>query len=498
MRNNNTVVLIGVLILVALALYVILPLPHPDWLARSEVLGGGQNLMGLKLGLDLQGGTQVMLESDLPADQVIPPGAIDTAKSVVEARVNGLGVAEAIVQKQGENRVIAELPGVKNPEQAIDTIRSTGQLEFVDPGGAQLDQGMVINTTNRPDAVTRAQETADQENSAPPPTPFDQVFQTAMTGDVLSQAIAKQDQYNQWEIGFALTPDGSDKFYSYTSQNVGRPMAIVLDGVVLSAPVINSAIRDQGVITGRFTQDEAESLAVQMQYGALPIPLKVVDVRTIGATLGQDSVRSSVIAGIIGLVAVFIFMLVMYRVPGVIADIALVFYIIFNLAIFKLIPITLTLPGIAAFLLSIGMAVDANILIFERMKEELRAGRSPRTGRRRGLQPRLVGHLRWSPDHTDQLCRALLVWQHLWRQRRERVRHHLGYRCVDVAVHGCVRDTCAHARYSGAAAPVVRGVTRGSWFLISLSPDLFVAPSLPSERPEAQETARLTVSQIEE
>ena len=155
-------------------------------------------------------------------------------------------------------------------------------------------------------------------------------------------------------------------------------MAIVLDGVVLSAPCIQAAIRDQGVITGQFHQDEAESLAVQMQYGALPVPLTVVDIRTIGATLGQDSVQRSLIAGMIGVLAVMIFMVSLYRIPGLIADAALIIYIILNLAIYKIVPVTLTLAGMAGFILSIGMAVDANILIFERMKEELRAGRSPR------------------------------------------------------------------------------------------------------------------------
>jgi preprotein translocase subunit SecD len=155
-------------------------------------------------------------------------------------------------------------------------------------------------------------------------------------------------------------------------------MAIVLDGVVLSAPTVQAAIRDQGVITGQFGEQEANSLAIQMRYGALPVPLKVMDVRSISATLGQDSVRSSLIAGLIGMGAVLLFMILMYRLPGLLADVALIFYVLLNLAIYKLVPVTLTLAGIAGFLLSVGMAVDANILIFERLREELRSGRSPR------------------------------------------------------------------------------------------------------------------------
>ncbi|MBK8051483.1 MAG: protein translocase subunit SecD [Anaerolineales bacterium] len=240
---------------------------------------------------------------------------------------------------------------------------------------------MIINTTNRPDAVQRAQEAAAASTGADvaPLIPYpDQVFQTAMTGDVLKQAIAKTNDVGLWEIAFLLTGPGSEQFFQYTGQHIGDQMAIVLDGQVLSAPVINAAIQDQGVITGQFTEDEASSLAVQMQYGALPVPLKVVDIRTIGASLGQDSINSSLMAGLIGVIAVAVFMVIMYRIPGLIADVALLLYILFNLAIYKLVPVTLTLAGIAGFILSIGMAVDANILIFERTKEELRAGRSPR------------------------------------------------------------------------------------------------------------------------
>lgn len=377
--RNNTIALVVTLLLVALALYVVLPVPHPSWLVRSETAGSAGNLMGLKLGLDLQGGTQVMLEADTAEGQTLASGAIDTAKTIVENRVNGLGVSEAIVQKQGDTRIIAELPGVNNPDQAVETIRSTGQLEFVDPQGVQLAQGMIINTTNKPTAVQEVQSAVDAGTRAPAQIPYpDQVFQTVMTGDVLQTATARTDQYGQNEIAFMLTSAGSEKFYNYTSTHIGQQMAIVLDGEVLSAPVINAGIRDQGVITGKFTRDEADSLGVQMQYGALPVPLKLVDIRTIGATLGQDSVRSSLIAGLVGILAVMIFMIVMYRVPGIIADVALLCYIIFNLAIYKFVPVTLTLAGIAGFILSVGIAVDANILIFERTKEELRSGRSPR------------------------------------------------------------------------------------------------------------------------
>jgi preprotein translocase subunit SecD len=293
-------------------------------------------------------------------------------------------VAEAVVQKQGNDRLIVELPGVNNPEQAVETLRSTGQLEFVDPTGATLLQGMIINTTNHPTIVS---DTVSAGNVDPTLTPYgSQVFNTVMTGDILRTAIATQDQFNNWRIGFELTSEGSEQFFNYTSQHIGQPLAIVLDGHVLSAPTIQGAISNNGEISGQFSQEEAESLAVQMRYGALPVPLKVVDIRTIGASLGQDSLQRSLYAGIVGLGAVFIFMLSLYRLPGAVASLALIFYVIFNLAVYKLIPVTLTLPGIAGLILSIGMAVDANILIFERMKEELRNGRSLRLAVETGFQ----------------------------------------------------------------------------------------------------------------
>jgi preprotein translocase subunit SecD len=377
--RNNTIALVGILLLVALALYVVLPLPHPSWLVRSETAGTAGNLLGLKLGLDLEGGTQVMLEADVAEGQTLAPGAIETAKRIVENRVNGLGVSEAIVQQQGDTRIIAELPGVSNPDQAVETIRSTGQLEFVDPQGVPLEQGMLINTSNRPDVVQSTQAAIEAGTRNPAPIPYpNQIFETVMTGDVLQTATARANEFGQWEIAFLLTQAGSEQFFNFTSSHIGQPMAIVLDGVVLSAPVINAAIRDQGVITGQFTREEAESLGIQMQYGALPVPLTVADIRTIGATLGQDSIERSLVAGMVGVLAVMIFMVAMYRVPGIIANIALICYIILNLAIYKFVPVTLTLAGIAGFILSIGIAVDANILIFERTREELRTGRSPR------------------------------------------------------------------------------------------------------------------------
>lgn len=379
--RNSMVSLVLVIVLALVALFIVLPIGHPSWMNSMFSWGSEKtrDLKDFKLGLDLQGGTQILLEADLPVTQTVDAGAMAAARTIVENRVNGLGVSEANVQAQGSNRLIVELPGVDNPDQAVQTLRSTGQLEFVEPGTASLTQGMVINTTNRPTVADDLQKEITAGKANPENIPFPgKIFQTVMTGDVLKNAIATQGQLNQWVINFQLTGPGSEKFYNYTRSNLGKAMAIVLDGRVLSAPTIQGAIRDQGTISGSFTKSQAESLAIQMRYGALPVPLKVVDIHTIGASLGQDSVESSLKAGILGIIAVLLFMLAMYRLPGLLADIALIIYVLLNMAVFKIVPVTMTLPGIAGFILSVGMATDANILIFERMKEELRNGRSMR------------------------------------------------------------------------------------------------------------------------
>ncbi len=386
--RSNVVSLLGIAVLAALVLYIALPLEHAA--ALEELLGnadGPRDLRDLARGLDLQGGSQILLEADLPPEVELDDGSMSTARIIVENRVNSLGVTEPLVQGQGGRRIIVELPGIDNPEKAIETLRATGQLEFIRTGNAGVFSGAVVNTTNRPNAVEETQQAIAGGLSDIVPLPFpDTVFETVMTGTVLRDAVPSvDDTTGQWQISFELTGEGSDQFFEYTNSNIGQIMPIVLDGRILATPVINSGIRDVGVISGSFSEDEARSLAIQMRYGALPVPLSVVDVRTIGATLGQNSVTKSLLAGQVGLSMVLLFMLVIYRLPGLLACLALVIYVALNVTVFKLIPVTLTLPGIAGFLLSIGMAVDANILIFERLREELRAGRSVRNAVRTGF-----------------------------------------------------------------------------------------------------------------
>jgi len=362
MNSRNLALLIFIFLLAAFAIYVALPIDHPEWFTNVVARHQSPELaLQTRLGLDLQGGTQVQLEANVPEGRTVSAEDIETARIIIERRVNGLGVAEPLVQTSGE-RIIVALPGVEDPDAAVETLRSTGQLEFVDIGNNQILAAgdPILTTLSAGSTVTDAV-----------------VYETVLTGDLLSRADVSRDPTTQEIfIAFEWKPEGAQIFEAYTSSHIGQRLAIVMDATILSAPVINSTIRESGIIEGSFTLDEARNLAIQMQYGALPVPLQIVDVRTVGPSLGEDSVQSSVKAGVIGVIIVLLFMLIYYRLPGFLADLALITYASLNLMIYKLLPVVLTLPGIAGFLLSTGMAVDANILIFERMKEELRAGRS--------------------------------------------------------------------------------------------------------------------------
>lgn len=377
MRDRNVSLLIGVIILALAAIWVVLP-TNPGIHIHLGPINFDRDIR-VHQGLDLQGGMQVLLAADLPEGQEIDPGAMEAVKVIVKNRVDALGVAEPLVQSQGDRRIIVELPGVEDPELAIATIRETGLLEFIDAGNTFVPPDTVVATTLG-GAVAPTEEITETATVTPTvPVPPEQTYYTVMTGkelelDTVNVAL---DQLGKPEIQFALKPDGTRTFADFTSRNVGRYLAIVLDKRVISCPRIQNAIPDGRVrITGNFTLEEARSLVIQLQYGALPVPLRVETTRSVGPTLGQDSVQKSIRAGAIGLCAVLFFMLVYYRLPGFLAALALIIYALLNFALFKLIPVTLTLPGITGFLLSTGMAVDANILIFERMKEELRWGKS--------------------------------------------------------------------------------------------------------------------------
>ena len=382
------------------------------------------------LGLDLVGGLRILLKADLPASQYTVEDLRQTANNVSK-RIDSLGVSESTIQVLASSgRILVELPGVTDPEQAVSTIQQTALLEFVDFAGlrGQLNQleGQRILTTEQLLIQEQRQEAAtvvtpvagDAEATEEPGTTPDamvnpltrQPFETVMTGAGLQAAAAQfEPSSNRWFIQFELNTDGSALFGPYTASHVSEPMAIVLDGTVLSAPIIQAELTTGGVIEGDFDEAEAKSLALQLRSGALPIPLSVESTEQVGASLGQESINLSIRAGIIGVMVVLTFMMVYYRVPGLAADLALLVFIILNLAAFKLIPVTLTLPAITGFLIGIGTAVDGNILIFERIKEELRAGKPLDDAVEAGFS-RAWGSIRDSNLSTIIICAILFFF----------------------------------------------------------------------------------------
>lgn len=348
MFKRQLITLIVILALTALAVLVDIP--------------KGPNL-GLKdikahLGLDLQGGTQLVYQADLSASK---EAAKDLANliSVFRQRVDSLGVAEPSIQSQGSDRVIIELPGIKDINTAISTIGSTYELVFM----VQSD--------------TEGVNLSDYYTGNPYPGNW---LATDLTGrELTSSSIEYQGQQVNSEPVVSLKFDnsGREKFSKITTDNTNKRLAIVLDNKIVSAPNIQTAITDgQAVITGIGDVKEAKQLSDRLNEGMLPVPAKLVAENNIGATLGADSIKASMVAGLVGLFLIALFMVLLYRLPGLIAVFALLIYTAIVLALFKLIPVTLTLAGIAGFILSIGMAVDANILIFERMREELRLGKT--------------------------------------------------------------------------------------------------------------------------
>jgi preprotein translocase subunit SecD len=391
-RSRNTWLII-IILLLAFSLWVDLsknititnPFNQKTLLSRN---------VDLRLGLDLRGGLQVLLEADVPAERTVTAEEINNARNILENRANGLGVSEVQMLTAGDRRIVAEFPGISNPEEVVASLKQTALLEFVDMGDNPAPEGTIIQTDfaqtseGQPTATEAAPTAAPTEatpaatptaGETPTATPAPTVYHTVMTGAALQTAVVQRSSTGQYVVAFTLKPEATKLFGDYTTANVGKYLAIVLDKKVISVPVIRSPITDgAGEIQGNFTSESANTLAIQLRSGALPIPVKVVQSRTIGPTLGKESVDKSVLAGMIGLVVVMLFMALYYRLPGVIADLALICYTVFSLMLFKMIPVVLTLPGIAGFILSIGMAVDANVLIFERLKEELRAGRTLR------------------------------------------------------------------------------------------------------------------------
>ena len=289
----------------------------------------------IRQGLDLQGGTHIVMQAEDTPENKVTPEAVTQVIKIMEKRINELGLTEPIIQREGSSRIIIELPGEKDPEKAIETIGKTAVLEFKDEDG-----------------------------------------NVRLTGEDLKNAKEQMGQNKAPVVALEFTTQGAKKFADLTSANIGRHIGIYLDGEELTNPVVNEAITGgQAVITGQRTLEEAKNLSILLRSGALPVKVSVLEVRTVGPSLGQDSKDKSVMAFAIGLTMIVLFMLVIYRVAGFVADTALLVYVLLLLGILSALHATLTLPSIAGIILSIGMAVDANVLIFERFKEEIAEGK---------------------------------------------------------------------------------------------------------------------------
>jgi protein-export membrane protein SecD len=348
MRKTGPI-LILVIGLLALFLDFVPGLTVPDASAES-----GSRPIETKLGLDLQGGLRVEYQA-LPVGNRVPrPEDLEIIRRIIEARVNASGVSEPVVTTQGSDRVVVELPGVSDPDAIRRLVKQTGRLDFVPLGQVQKQKDDVID-----------------EKQFPP----------LFSGEQLDSAAIGSDQTGKRVVTFKLKEAGAKAFEEYTRAHVHDYFAIVLDGRVISAPVINEPIPGGNVQIsqpgiGGYPLKEATDLVTVLQFGSLPFPIAELSAQTISATLGEQFLTQSLLAGAVGILLVIAFMLIYYRLPGAVASFALIYYSLVVLALFRLIPVTLTLAGVAGFVLSIGMAVDANILIFERMKEEMRVGKS--------------------------------------------------------------------------------------------------------------------------
>lgn len=350
----------------------------------------------IQLGLDLRGGSQLTLQVKT-TDTVpqITPDKLDAVQRVIENRVNGLGVSEAQVQTAGQDQLIVQLPGVSDPTQAERVLGGTAQLDFREQlrgTEAQLGVELALRAQLEAEAeqlTVSGDSTAFAENQQALQTRNEAIAslyeKTGLTGDMLRDARETYDNSTGgWQVDIIFNEAGGEAFAQLTKDvaGTGRTLGIFLDDRLISAPTVQARYAETGIsggratISGRFSSQEASDLAIQLRGGALPVPVEIVENRTVGATLGQDSIRRSIYAGMAGLILVLIFMVFYYRLPGLIANLALMLYALFTLAIFALLGVVLTLPGIAGFILSIGMAVDANVLIFERTREELRSGKT--------------------------------------------------------------------------------------------------------------------------
>jgi preprotein translocase subunit SecD len=346
MRRAAPFIILIVFVLATILSFVAVPLPAS---------GGETRKLETKLGLDLRGGIRLEYQV-LPAEGKIPTREdLGVMREIIVNRIDKSGVSEPQVVVQGTDRIIVEMPGIQNADQIRSLVGTTGRLDFVPLGQTPIDVGAPVNFATNP---------------------------PLFSGDQVAAASIGADQTGSRTVNFTLESAGKDKFATYTTENVGDYFAIVLDGNAISVARINEAIPggqvqiSQGGSFGGYPLEEAQNLVTILQFGQLPFPIAELANATVSPTLGDAFLQQSLVAGLIAIIMVVFFMVVHYRMPGVVASFALVYYALVVYALFRLVPVTLTLAGIAGFVLSVGMAVDANILIFERMKEEMRVGKS--------------------------------------------------------------------------------------------------------------------------
>lgn len=335
-------------------------------------------------GLDLKGGTQLIYQADisqLKAQEY--EEAVNGVINIIDQRINQLGVAEPLIQKSGNDKIIVELPGVNDINQAIELIGKTAQLQF---------------------RTEPAEPKADISQASP-----QWWDESQLTGKYLSKADIEVDQQkNRPVVTLKFNNDGKQIFADLTKKYLQKRIAIFLDDKLVSAPVVQAEITEgDAIIEGDFTFEQAKNLKIQLNSGALPVPVKLIAQSNVGATLGNEAMQKSLVAGLIGVLLIVLFLILNYRIPGLLASIALFIYTLISISVFKLVPVTLTLAGTAAFILSLGMAVDANILIFERTKEELRDGKTLRAAIE-------AGFLRAWPSIRDANFSTLLTCIILW------------------------------------------------------------------------------------
>jgi len=347
----------------------------------------------VKLGLDLRGGMQLVLQVQPAAElaNVSITDLTDRTMEVIRNRVDSLGIAEPLLQKVGQDRIMVQMPGIENPERALEILGKTAYLEFklVEDNPELLKSAMEGKVPDGYQLIYEYEK--DAKGMSRPGTPFLVQAQPNLTGQDLSNARLSYSQGALPVVDLELNSEGAKKFADVTSANVNKRLAIVLDGIVQSAPVIKERIPSgRAQVSGRFTTQEANDLALVLQAGALPAKIEVIDRTVVGPSLGKDSINNGIKACLLGAIMVVAFMVIYYTAGGLVANFALALNILILLGVLSYFRSTLTLPGIAGIALTIGMAVDANVLIFERIREELRAGKTIRAALDRGYERAMV------------------------------------------------------------------------------------------------------------